>query len=70
MSRKDLQRNLSIPRGGFHTEALRGDRRKCDVCGALKDVRSLCVDIMDGPGGPLRCRDAGACAKRARRKKK
>ena len=70
MSRKGLHRNLAIPRGGFKTEPIRGERRKCEWCGALKDVRSLSVDIMDGPEGPLRCRDAKACAKRARRKQK
>ena len=70
MSRDGLHRNLGVPAGGFHTERIREKRVSCDWCGKRQVARALHRDIMDGPDGPLRCRDAKACAKRARRKKK
>ena len=69
MSRKGLHRPPGMPKGGHKTERAPRDRRECDWCKKLCEVASLCRDIMEGPDGPLVCRDQKACAKRARRKK-
>lgn len=58
-----------VPRGGHRTERAPRDRRECDWCKKLCEVSSLYRDIMEGPDGPLVCRDQKACAKRARRKR-